>query len=206
MVLPWLKIVWISDSKGYGLVADRDIPQGTITFVQDGLDIVLNQQQVDAMDPHLLAYVEKYSYEDYLGQLVISWDLGKYMNHDDEANTLTSGYGFEVAIKDIAKGEEVTDDYRIFSTHHNTADFMMKPEPDSWQPWPDQLLNQWNEKVKTALMASPQVDQPLMDFVEESVWKKICELKSSPEAYISVSNALPLRYKKRFPGENIGQK
>ena len=42
------------------------------------------------------------------------------MNHDDQANTLTTGYGFEVAVRDVDEGEELTDDYRIFSTHHDT--------------------------------------------------------------------------------------
>ena len=39
MIIPWVRIVWISDQKGYGLVASRPIPKGTITFAQDGLDI-----------------------------------------------------------------------------------------------------------------------------------------------------------------------
>jgi hypothetical protein len=44
MIIPWVKIQWISDEKGYGLLATRDIPKGTVTFVQDGLDIVISPE------------------------------------------------------------------------------------------------------------------------------------------------------------------
>ena len=61
MIIPWVRIVWISDQKGYGLVATRPIPRGTITFVQDGLDIVISEENYHKVDPGLLEYIEKYS-------------------------------------------------------------------------------------------------------------------------------------------------
>lgn len=195
MIIPWAKIQWISDEKGYGLVADRDISAGTITFVQDGLDIVLNEDDISRMDKKLLSYVETYSYEDYMGNRILSWDLGKYMNHDDHANTLSTGYGFEVAIRDIKKGEEITDDYRIFSTHHDTS-FKAKPgKIEHLKPWSDDLLTFWDQKVANALLKVEDSEQPLKDFIEPEIFNSILEYKKNNATYRSVKEALPLRYR-----------
>lgn len=193
MVIPWVRISWISDEKGYGLLADRDIPKGTVTFAQDGLDIVLSEKQLESIDNSLLEYVEKYSYEDFMGNRIISWDFGKYMNHDDNANTLSTGYGFEVAIRDIKKGEEVTDDYRIFSTHHDTS-FKSPPHAlEDIRPWPEKLINKWDKDILSALLNYNLVTQPLEGFIPEMTLKQIRQLRV--EEYQSVARALPLRYK-----------
>ncbi|MCB0379147.1 MAG: SET domain-containing protein [Bdellovibrionales bacterium] len=195
MVIPWVKVVWISDHKGYGLFADRFIPKGTITFAQDGLDIVISNQQLETVDPILRENVEKYSYEDYMGNRIVSWDLGKYMNHDDRASTLSTGYGFEIAVRDIQKGEEVTDDYRIFSTHHDTTFTVPVGSFKDFTPWGQDLIDQWDVKVKEALAVITEVDQPLKDFIDTRLWSEVLALKKSTRNYRSVSTAFPLRYK-----------
>lgn len=180
MVIPWVKIEWISDFKGYGLVATRPIPKGTITFAQDGLDIVIPTEELDKVDPHLREYVEKYSYEDFMGNRIISWDHGKYMNHDDDANTLSTGYGFEVAIRDIAEGEEVTDDYRIFSTHHDT-NFHNANKQKDLKPWPDNLLKEWDQKVIKSLGFILDTEQPLKEFIQTSIWEDVLSFLNDPQ-------------------------
>lgn len=201
MVIPWVKIVWISDFKGYGLIATQDIPKGTITFAQDGLDIVIPGSDLENLDPLLRINVEKYSYEDYLGNRIISWDLGKYMNHDDDANTLSTGYGFEVAIRDIKAGEEVTDDYRIFSTHHDTS-FKQPTKPiESIKPWPKELIEMWDSKVFHALKFIGGKDQPLVNFVQPDLMSEVHSLQKNPNSYRSVSMALPLRYRLQTEGQ-----
>lgn len=195
MIIPWVRIVWISDQKGYGLVATRPIPKGTITFVQDGLDIVISEDTYAKVDPGLLEYIEKYSYEDYLGNRIVSWDLAKYMNHDDHANTLTTGYGFEVAVRDVEEGEELTDDYRIFSTHHDTIFFHENRKIEDLKPWPDDLLFDWDKRVRDSLLSLPGTEQPLLSFIQPDTWNEIRRLPRKPSSYRSVSESLPLRYK-----------
>jgi SET domain-containing protein len=196
MIIPWLKINWISDEKGYGLFATRDIPKGTITFMQDGLDIVISPDELESISQILRGYVEKYSYEDFLGNRIISWDLGKYMNHDDDANTLSTGYGFEIAIRDILAGEEVTDDYRIFSTHHNTSDWHLNSTKNNViVSFPEELEKKWDEKVLDALLHLGSVEQPLRDFVDEQVWSKAISVSSIPSHYVPVKNSFPLKYR-----------
>lgn len=199
MVIPWVKIQWISDFKGYGLVASRPIPKGTVTFVQDGLDIVIPSEKLEEVDRRLREYVEKYSYEDFLGNRIISWDLGKYMNHDDSPNTLSTGYGFEIAIRDISEGEEITDDYRIFSTHHDT-NFASPKTLEGFRPWPEELIQSWDKEILQALPFIKGVEQPLAEFVSEDLWQEIFTLESDQSAYRSVSEALPLRYKLQVEG------
>lgn len=200
MIIPWVKIVWISDAKGYGLFATKSIPKGTITFVQDGLDIVLSSEQLAGVDPKLQEYVEKYSYEDFLGNRVISWDLGKYMNHDDNANTLSTGYGFELAVRDIAKGEEVTDDYRIFSTHLDLTFQNLNRNLEEISPWPEQLIREWDERCLAALKSIDSVDQPLQRFVDAEIWAESTLLATDSSKYRSVSESLPLRYRQLTDG------
>jgi SET domain-containing protein len=195
MIIPWVRIVWISDQKGYGLVASRPIPKGTVTFAQDGLDIVIPNDGIDRVDPQLMEYVEKYSYEDYLGNRIVSWDLAKYMNHDDDANTLTTGYGFEVAVRHIEEGEEVTDDYRIFSTLHDTNFIHENRRIEEIKPWPDHLLAHWDSRVKESLLNITKTEQPLLSFIQPVTWNELCRLTKKPLSYRSVSESLPLRYK-----------
>lgn len=200
MIIPSVKIVWISEFKGYGLVANQRIPKGTITFVQDGLDIVIPSSQLESVDPLLREQVEKYSFEDFSGNRIISWDLGKYMNHDDNANTLSSGYGFEVAIRDIEVGEEVTDDYRIFSTHHDTR-FDVNHVPGALQvhqPWPDELIAQWDQKLMGSLSVIDIVDQPLKNFLTKETWSDIRKFHKNKKYYRSVREAMPFAYKINF--------
>ncbi len=195
MIIPWVRIVWISDQKGYGLVATRPIPKGTITFVQDGLDIVISEDSYGKVDPGLREYIEKYSYEDYLGNRIVSWDLAKYMNHDDQANTLTTGYGFEVAVRDVEEGEELTDDYRIFSTHHDTNFFHENRRIEEIKPWSDHLIAHWDSRVKESLLNINKTEQPLLSFIQPVTWNELCRLPKKPSSYRSVCESLPLRYK-----------
>lgn len=197
MIIPWTRIKWISDQKGYGLIATKAIPKGTVSFVQDELDIVIPTNHLTKINPHLSEFVEKYSYEDHLGNRVISWDFGKYMNHDDNANTLTTGYGFEVVVRDIHPGEEVTDDYRIFSTHHDTNFAMDRAQSKKLQLLPKSLLDQWDEHILSALKESGGVEQPLQAFIGKSIWQETLKLSQNPANYRSVREALPLKYKPR---------
>ncbi len=195
MIIPQARVVWISEEMGYGLFATQPIKKGTITFVQDGLDIVIPTDQFIQVDIRLKDYVEKYAYEDFLGNLVISWDLGKYMNHSDHANTLSTGFGFEIAVRDIEEGEEITDDYRIFSTHHDTKTWHMGPKTTDLEPWPDELLTHWNHQVQSAIQRLGDIEQPLKEFVNLNIWESALKASKDLSLCPSVSEAFPLRYK-----------
>ncbi|MFZ9000493.1 MAG: SET domain-containing protein [Bacteriovoracaceae bacterium] len=193
MIIPSVRVKYLSDEKGYGLIATERIPKGTVTFVQDGLDIVISETQIEVYPEELLDHINKYSYEDYLGNRIISWDLAKYMNHDDDANTLTTGYGFEIAIKDIEIGQEVTDDYRIFSTHHDTTFKVTHGPLQDLKPWPRELITYWDEEISDALLFFEKVNQPLLSLISKDVINDVSRYLSA-NIYRSVNHSLPLRY------------
>lgn len=187
MILSSLLLKWISDQKGYGLFATKRIPKGCITFAQDNLDLVITPEQFSAYPPHIKTIVDKYSYQTPTNNLIISWDLGKYMNHCCYSNTLTTGYGFEIAIRDIEAGEEVTDDYRLFTTDH-PMDLQCDKNKCGSQP---NLLEYWDEQVSSALLELPNVEQELIEYLDESVLEKLNLYLTGKQEYISVETQLP---------------
>ncbi len=108
---PHTELRFINDTIGYGVVATRPIPQGTVTWVRDRFDQSFTAAEVGAMSPPYRAIVDKFSFVDRHGHYVLCWDLARFLNHSCRANCLAAGYDFEVAVRDIAPGEELTDDY-----------------------------------------------------------------------------------------------
>lgn len=111
MLHPHTTLAWIDDVVGVGVIATRPIPRGTLTWVRDPLDLTLTPDQVHKLGPLYAAQLDRYAYQEHDG-LVLCWDLGRFINHSCEANCLAMGGApFEVAIRDIAVGEQLTDEY-----------------------------------------------------------------------------------------------
>ncbi len=91
-----------------------------------------------------------------------------YDNHSCNANVLSSGKGFGIAIKDIKKGEEVTSDYRadggdevyfVGGCKCGEKNCMGKTK---FTPPPSKKLQKfWNGKINPAMKLIPYVKQPL---------------------------------------------
>jgi hypothetical protein len=111
MIHPSTELRFISDEIGYGVVATEFIPKGTITWALDDLDQIILPERVATMSPFLQQHVHKYAYIDGRGRHILCHDLARFVNHDCEANCLGSGYEFEIAIRDVYPGEQLTDDY-----------------------------------------------------------------------------------------------
>ncbi len=45
------------------------------------------------------------------GDFVLCWDLARYINHSCEPSCRSAGYDFEIAVRNIHPGEQLTDDY-----------------------------------------------------------------------------------------------
>jgi hypothetical protein len=100
-----------------------------------------------------------------------------------------------VAVRDVEEGEELTDDYRIFSTHHDTNFFHENRRIEELKPWPNSLLLEWDDRVKESLLNITRSEQPLLSFIPKDTWNELRKLPRKPSAYRSVSESLPLRYK-----------
>lgn len=190
-----LRIQWISDEKGYGVFASKDIRKGTVTFALDPLDIVIEKSQVKKQSDIVKYYIDRFSYEGPDGSRIISWDFGKYMNHCCSANTLTTGYGFEIAIRDIQAGEEVTDDYRIFTTDHQLN--MSCDKPNCTQSldfnYEEHLITRWDNQIREALMMFNYVDQELKPFIPIKALSQVNGFITGQADYLSVVEQIPKR-------------
>lgn len=111
MIHPHTELRFINKDIGYGVVATHFIPKGTITWVLDKLDREFTPGEVEKLDPVYREILDTYSFCNSAGNLVLCWDHGRFVNHSFNSNCLTTAYDFEVAIRDIHPGEQITDDY-----------------------------------------------------------------------------------------------
>ncbi|MCC7405389.1 MAG: SET domain-containing protein [Bdellovibrionales bacterium] len=190
MILPSLRIKWISDDIGYGLFATEFIPKGTVTYAFDPLEIVLPRKILEQEKEPMRSMIDKYSYEDNSGNLIICWDLGKFMNHCCYSNTLTTGYVFGIAINDIQPGEEVTDDYRIFTRQHGFQPSCEKFVCPVFSQSQEQV-EEWDGRIKDALKHFAEVPQPLKPLIPAKMLKAVEAYLRDPAKYVSVGTQLP---------------
>ncbi|MEZ5541809.1 MAG: SET domain-containing protein [Pseudomonadota bacterium] len=189
MIHPHTELRLVSAGIGHGVFATRLIPCGTVTYVKDDLEIELTPRQFERLDAVHRQIVDKYSYIDQRGRRIVSWDHAKYVNHRCDCNTLSTGYGFEIAIRDIEAGEEITDDYGLFNLQAPMAvdcgcrkcRKLLLPDD------PVQLVPVWDRWVIAALVRLEQVEQPLWHLVDRRTRKAVQEYLSGKGPYRSVS-------------------
>jgi hypothetical protein len=163
MMHPHTELRHVSEEIGVGVFATRPIPRGTIVWSLDPLDRIIGPDELAALDEHRRAFVAKYGYRDQHGNHVVCWDLGKFVNHSFHANCMGTAYDVEVAVRDIAAGEELTDDY---GTLNPLEPFACLPEPGTERTVvePDDLLRLaevWDAQALEALRDYERVPQPL---------------------------------------------
>jgi hypothetical protein len=84
----------------------------------DPLDRVFAPEEVDALGPLFRERLDHFTFRDGHGRYVLCWDIARYVNHSSNANCLTTAYDFEIAIRDIEAGEQLTDDYGTLNIEH----------------------------------------------------------------------------------------
>lgn len=193
MIHPSTELRLINEHVGYGVFATAYIPKGTITFVQDLLDSVISPQNFLDLDIDLQRLVEKYSYKDEKGNRIVSWDFAKYINHCCNCNTISTGYGFEIAIRDIEKGEQLTDEYGIFNLDEEMILHCEQPgcrkvlKPEDF----DTYYMDWDAKILTVIGNIQAVDQPLISFLPADIKEELNAFLADSSKYKSVYS---LRY------------
>ena len=169
MIHPATELRYISPSIGFGVFATKFIPQGTIVYVQDALEIVLPANHplltADIYQPIL----DKYSTVEKDGSRLLSWDIARYVNHSCQSNALSTGYGFEVATRDIEPCEEITDDYGQFNLPYDMPCSCGHPNcrgsvrPSAFNT----LVQQWDTQLNAALARLNNEDQPLWRYLDQ---------------------------------------
>ncbi len=144
---------------------------GTIVYVKDALEAVVTPDSPLLQDERYAPTLKKYAYTDSEGNLVLSWDIGKFVNHCCQANTLSTGYGFEIAVRDIQAGEEITDDYGLFSfddemslcCDNGPCRRVVRVEDF------DDNVARWDSLTFAAIRHLREVDQPLLSLLDDDV-------------------------------------
>jgi len=97
--------------------------------------------------------------------LVLILDNGRYVNHSDEANSRWKN-GVCVALRDIAPGEEILEDYHAYDKY-------CWPEP--WDDFSEEVLNSVDSSLREAYAAAHPDD----DFVATACTKLGCYVNQS---------------------------
>lgn len=174
MIHPKTELKFINSEVGYGVVATEFIPAGTITWVLDKLDREFSPSEVQSLEPLYQNILDTYTYRNNKGNFVLCWDNGRYVNHSFNSNCLTTAYDFEVAIRDIAPGEQLTDDYGYLNIPHPFKG--MDEGTRRKVVYPDDLLKyykNWDKKLLKVFPAIPKIQQPLRSLITDHLWHEV---------------------------------
>lgn len=177
MIHPHTEVRYINDEIGYGLFATQTIPQGTITWVNDPLDREFSPEDLARYDSLIQETILKYSFRNKTGHYVFCWDNGRFINHSFQANCCLTPYRFELAIKNIDAGEELTDDYGFLNI---IEPFAADPKgSDRSVVYPDDLLkyaDRWDRQWQETLPMLTRVEQPLQSFLPAATRNTITDI------------------------------
>lgn len=104
---------------GLGIFAGRKFFRGEILWITDDFDLKVPIQQFFKLPEEVQQKFNTYGYLDFYERVVVAWDEGKYVNHSCSPNS-TSLLQFDnisVAMREIEKGEQITEDYYCYYGH-----------------------------------------------------------------------------------------
>jgi hypothetical protein len=110
----------LSPIHGFGVFAVAPIPKGTPVWrFAPGLDMAFSPEIVPTLPAHVQAFFSHYGYLDRnVKRIVLCFDDARFVNHSGTPNVATDyardPYGLDVALRDIAAGEEITMNYEGF--------------------------------------------------------------------------------------------
>lgn len=187
MIHPDTELRFINDIVGYGVVAKKFIPKGTITWVQDDLDQIYKPEDVKKISPAMLSYLDTYCFTNNKGEKVLCWDNAKYVNHSFDSSCMSTAYDFEIAIRDIHPGEQLTDDYGYLNVEEP---FEAEDEGTERKVvYPDDVLHyheQWDKSVLNNLQNIKEVAQPLQKFIPKENWDEFSKVLSGESKLKSI--------------------
>ncbi|MFC0878326.1 SET domain-containing protein [Saccharicrinis sp. FJH2] len=189
MIHPHTELKFISEEIGYGVVATKTIPAGTIIWVHDKLDREFTLQEIQNMEPVYQSVILNYTFRNNKGNYIFCWDNGRFINHSFKSNCLSTAYDFEIAIRDIQPGEELTDDYGYLNI---VEPFRAANEGTKRKMvYPDDLLRYhrtWDKKIAKVFNKITKLDQPLKPLIANGTWEKVEKIISGELQADSVLN------------------
>lgn len=169
MIHPHTRLAVISEQVGLGVVATQALPRGTIVWVRDPLDRRIPADELAALHPLYRSMVERYCFWEADGDRVLCWDHGRFVNHSCSPTNLGGGFSFTMLVRDVAEGEELTDDYGTFGYAFPFQCTCGSPKcrgavGNGLSPSVEQG---WDDTLRSALPQLPLVEQPLWELVPD---------------------------------------
>jgi hypothetical protein len=188
MIHPDTQLKWKDPHIGYGVFATAFIPVGTIVYTEDPLDIVIGPDSPLLHDPAYQHFISKYACIDTAGNSVICWDISKYVNHCCHYNCLSTGWGFEMAVRDIHAGEELVDDYGIFNLegelnltcHYEDCRQVVRAADF------DTYTEEWDTVIKRTLQEFQKVPQPMLKYLNAQTYADLMGYLTTGRGYKSI--------------------
>ncbi|MCB9495681.1 MAG: SET domain-containing protein-lysine N-methyltransferase [Fibrobacteria bacterium] len=174
MIHPGTRVQSTPD-RGLGVFATEFLPQGTILWAQDPLDSVYEAREWEVLPSSLRAVADTYCWVDALGRRVLCWDHGRHVNHACDPNTLTSPWGFEVALRDIEPGEEITDDYGLFNILEplDCACGAPRCRGRIGPAGAKDMVEDWDHRLAASLPQVARVAQPLREVISREILEEV---------------------------------
>ena len=184
MLHPDATLGWVDDVLGYGVFATRCIPLGTITWVQDPLDQVLDSESLRRLGSGYSHIIERYTWLNRDAHRVLCWDFARFMNHSCDANTFSPGLEFEIAVHDIKEGDQITSDYGALNIEIPLLCSCGSPRCRGLVRREDfeTCAGRWDELLRAAFPRIPKVEQPLWPFITEkaAIAGGVCDRSTVP--------------------------
>ena len=187
MIHPHTELSFISNEVGYGVVATQFIPAGTVTWVLDKLDREFTPLEFEHMEPIYQNILDTYTFRNNNGHFILCWDNGRYVNHSFNSNCLTTAYDFEIAIRDIQPGEQLTDDYGYL----NIAQPFRGIDEGTRRKtvYPDDLLKYyriWDKKLLKVFNRIPKKEQALRELIRDDIWEEVISVSKGEKEMLSI--------------------
>ena len=191
MIHPHTELRFVSDAIGFGVFASQPIPAGTIVWAHDPLDREIPAADVARLDPLLRERAEKYCYRNRAGHYFLCWDHARYVNHSFTPNCVTTPYRFELAVRDIAAGEQLTNDYGTLNIVEpfepiDEGHARKTVQPDDL----DRHFAHFDALLAAAFPHIGKVEQPLRPLVGDGVWETCLRIASGAEPARSIRDCL----------------
>ncbi|EKD81791.1 MAG: hypothetical protein ACD_39C01639G0003 [uncultured bacterium] len=193
MIHPDTELTYINPVIGHGLVATRTIPKGTITWARDPLDIVFEPDAYNTINGRRKEFLYKYCFIDGEGQRILCWDHGRFVNHSCQPTCIAPGFEFEVAVRDILPGEQLTCDYALLNIDEDFECSCGAPDCRKVIHPADPEIHhkEWDAQVRNVFSHIDKLPQPLWEFVIE---------KNEIKAAISNPSTIPSCLKHYYRG------
>ncbi|MCB0409543.1 MAG: SET domain-containing protein [Flavobacteriales bacterium] len=188
MIHPNTEVKMVNPQIGLGVFATKFIPKGTILYVVDDMELIYPKDHEMLRSEKYRPHIEKFSYTDQHGNRIVSWDYAKYINHYCDFNSISTGYGFEIAIRDIEAGEQITDDYGALNIEREMECGCGKSNCRKVIRPNDVVTyaKEWDEVIIPALKKIHENEQPLLNYVDDETKGKLDYFLKNNSGYLSI--------------------